>query len=160
VPRFPEWDWYFVYTREAHPGEYLPAHASMQDKLAAAGRLRDEIGIQRPILVDDLEGSFHRAYGLLPNMTWVLARGGTNLYKGMWTSAARIADALTRLEAQPLDLSHAPFFTEQLELRRRDPAEFTRGLERNGPRAVAEFARAEEIWAERARTAARARRRS
>ena len=102
----------------------------------------------------------HRAYGLLPNMSWVLGRGGTILYKAMWTSAARVAGFLERFEAQPLDLTHAPFFTEQLEVRRRDAAEFARGLDRNGPRSVAEFARAEQIWAERARTAARARRAS
>lgn len=54
----------------------------------------------------------------------------------------------------------APFHTEQLEVRRRDVAAFTKDLERNGPRSVAEFARAEEIWTERARLAARARRSS
>jgi hypothetical protein len=142
-----------VYTREAHPGEHLPAHASFADKLSAAARLRDEIGISRPILVDDFEGTVHLAYGGLPNMSWVLGRSGLILYKAMWTSAARIGDFLERHAAQPLDLVHAPFHTEQLELRRRDSEEFKRGLERNGPRAVAEFARAEEIWGERARAA-------
>ncbi len=93
-------------------------------------------------------------------MSWVLDRGGTILYKAMWTSAARIGDYLHRFEAQPLDLPHAPFHTEQLEVRRRDVAAFTKGLERNCPRSVAEFARAEEIWTERARLAARARRSS
>jgi hypothetical protein len=93
----------------------------------------------------------HRAFGGLPNMSWVLGRGGVVLYKAMWTSASRIGDFLERYEARPLDLAHAPFFTEQLEVRRRDPESFQRGLERNGPRAVAEFARAEELWAERAR---------
>lgn len=136
----------------------MRAHASFEDKLAAAERLRDEIGITRPILVDDLDGTVHRAYGLLPNMTWVVGRGGTILYKAMWTSASRVAGFLERFETQPLDLAHAPFFTEQLEVRRRDAAEFARGLERNGPRAAAEFRRAEEIWAERARASARARR--
>jgi hypothetical protein len=33
--------------------------------------LRDEIGVRRTILVDDLDGTAHRAYGLLPNMTSV-----------------------------------------------------------------------------------------
>jgi hypothetical protein len=91
----------------------------------------------------------------MPNMSWVLGRGGSILYKAMWTSAARIADFLERSgsAAQPLDLLHAPFHTEQLEVRRRDGDAFQRGLERNGPRAVAEFARAEQIWAERARAA-------
>jgi len=86
-------------------------------------------------------------------MSWVLGRGGLILYKAMWTSAARIGDFLERVQAQPLDLRHAPFHTEQLEIRRRDGQAFTRGLERNGPRAVAEFARAEELWSQRARTA-------
>jgi hypothetical protein len=126
---------------------------SFEDKLAAARRLRDEIGITRPILVDDLGGTVHTAYGLMPNMSWVLGRGGSILYKAMWTSAARIADFLDRNAAQPLDLAHAPFHTEQLEVRRRDGEAFQRGLERNGPRSVAEFARAEQIWAERARAA-------
>lgn len=91
-------------------------------------------------------------------MSWVIGRGGVILYKAMWTSAARIGAFLERFQAQPIDLRHAPFHTEQLEIRRRDSDAFARGLERNGPRAVAEFARAEEHWKERARAAARARR--
>ena len=145
------WDWYFVYTREAHPGENLPAHASFEDKRAAAARLRDELGITRQILVDDYEGAVHLAYGGLPNMSWVLGRGGVILYKATWTSADRVGDFLGRYGEQPLDIAHAPFHTEQVEVRHRDAAAFTRGLERNGPRAVSEFARAEEIWAARAR---------
>lgn len=91
-------------------------------------------------------------------MSWVIGRGGVILYKAMWTSAARIGAFLERFQAQPIDLRHAPFHTEQLEIRRRDSDAFARGLERNGSRAVAEFARAEEYWKERARAAARARR--
>ena len=86
-------------------------------------------------------------------MAWVLGRGGQILYKAMWTSGARIGEFLARYGAQPLDLRHAPLYTEQLEVRRRDSEGFYRGLERNGPRAVAEFTRAEELWAERARAA-------
>ncbi len=101
----------------------------------------------------------HTAYGLMPNMTWVLGRGGVILYKAAWTSAERIGEFLERHEGRPADPLHEPFHTEQLELRRRDNEAFTRGLERNGPRAVAEFARAQEVWAERARAAAKERRR-
>lgn len=151
--RHPDFDWYFVYTREAHPGEHLPAHASFEDKLAAARRLRDELEITRTILVDDFDGTVHTAYGLMPNMSWVLARGGTILYKATWTSAARIGEFLERNEAQRHDPAHRLFHTEQLEVRRRDDEAFQQGLERNGPRAVSEFARAEQIWAGRARAA-------
>ena len=84
-------------------------------------------------------------------MSWVLGRGGTILYKAMWTSAARIGEFLQRRHGQPSGLTAASFHTEQLEERAHDVAGFRRGLERNGPRAVDEFARAEQIWAERAR---------
>ncbi|MGH3054140.1 MAG: deiodinase-related protein, partial [Gaiellaceae bacterium] len=47
------------------------------------------------------------------------------------------------------------FYAEQLAPVGRDRDAFRRGLERNGPRAVTEFARAEQIWAERARAARR-----
>lgn len=95
----------------------------------------------------------HLAYGGLPNMSWVLGRGGVILYKAMWTSAARIGEFLERYGAHPRGMRHAPFFTEQTEMRLRDSEAFTLGLERNGSRAVVEFARAEELWAERARAA-------
>ena len=97
----------------------------------------------------------HRAYGLLPNMSWVLDRGGTILYKAMWTSAARLGEFLERRRAQPGGPASATFYAEQLEPVARDRDAFRRGLERNGPRAGAEFSRAEQIWAERARAARR-----
>jgi hypothetical protein len=97
----------------------------------------------------------HRAYGLLPNMSWVLDRGGTILYKAEWTSAARIAEFLERRQAQPAGPASGTFYAEQREPLVRERADFYRGLERNGPRASTEFARAEEIWAERARAARR-----
>jgi hypothetical protein len=91
-------------------------------------------------------------------MTWVLWRGGIILYKATWTSAARVEEFLERYGREPIRMTNAPFHTEQIELRQTDRAGFARGLERNGPRAVAEFARAEEHWKKRARSSARARR--
>jgi hypothetical protein len=87
-------------------------------------------------------------------MSWVLDRGGTILYKAMWTSAARVGEFLERHEARPAGPT-SPFHSEQLELVARDRDAFQHGLDRNGPRAVTEFARAEQIWAERARAARR-----
>ena len=140
-----------MYTREAHPGEHLSAHSGFEEKLAAARRLRDEIGIARPILVDDIDGTVHGAYGLLPNMSWAVARGGTILYKAEWTSAAHVGEFLEQREASPRRPASGTFYTELQAPIARDRASFRRGLERNGPRAVTEFARAEEIWTERAR---------
>ncbi len=144
---------YVVYTREAHPGEHVGHHRTFEDKLANAGLLRDEIGIRRPILVDDLEGTSHRAYGLLPNMTWVIARGGRIVYKADWTSADNVDAFLRRYEAgrarRPPTGSIAPYATEQIEYRDVDREAFYERLRRNGPRAYEEFKRAEEIWRSR-----------
>jgi hypothetical protein len=131
----------------------LPAHAGFEEKLASARRLRDELGITRPILVDDVEGTVHRDYGLLPNMSRVLDRGGSILYKAMWALAAHIGDFLEARAASPAGPVSSTFYAEQLAPIDRDA--FQRGLERNGPRAGTEFARAEQIWAERARAARR-----
>jgi hypothetical protein len=121
----------------------LPAHAGFEEKLASARRLRDELGITRPILVDDVEGTVHRDYGLLPNMSRVLDRGGSILYKAMWALAAHIGDFLEARAASPAGPVSSTFYAEQLAPIDRDA--FQRGLERNGPRAGTEFARAEQI---------------
>jgi len=86
-------------------------------------------------------------------MTWILDRGGTVVYKAEWTSAPRIGAFLERRRTGAGGPASAAVYVEQLEPVARDRAEFRRGLERNGPRAAAEFSRAERIWAERARAA-------
>ena len=143
----------FVYTREAHPGEHVGYHDSFETKLANARRLRDEVGIRRTILVDDLEGTAHRAYGLLPNMTWVIGRGGQVLYRADWTSAANVEAFVDRYRTartrKPPSGSIAPYTSEQIEFRDVDREAFYERLRRNGPRAYEEFKQAERIWQER-----------
>lgn len=143
----------FLYTREAHPGENVPHHETFEDKVDRATRFRDEVGIRRPILLDDLEGTAHRAYGALPNMTWVIGRGGTILYKANWTSAANVESFLERYEAgrsrRPPGGNVSRYHTEQVEFRDQVRGPFYEHLDAMGPRARAEFERATEIWADR-----------
>lgn len=143
----------FVYTREAHPGEHVDHHDSFDRKLENARLLRDEVGIRRTILVDDLAGTGHLAYGGLPNMTWVIGRGGRILYKADWTSAANVEAFVRRHQAaraqRPRGGAMSPYLSEQLEYRGVDRTMFYDHLRRNGPRAYEEFKRAERIWAAR-----------
>ena len=131
----------------------IGAHETLAGKLATARKLRDEVGIRRPILVDDLEGTAHHAYGLLPNMNWVIGRGGRILYKSDWTSAANVDAFLRRYESgrsrRPEAGTVGPYLTEQVEFRDVDREAFYKLLHRNGPRAYEEFKRAEEIWRNR-----------
>jgi hypothetical protein len=134
----------FVYTREAHPAEHLRHHTSFAQKLAQARQFRDEQGVKRQILVDALDGACHRRYGALPNMTWIVLRGGTIAYKAAWTDAADVRDAMRGIarlsEMRRQGGRLAPFWTERLGFRIVDQTAFNAGLERNGPQAVADFA--------------------
>jgi hypothetical protein len=146
----------FIYTREAHPGENVGHHDSFGRKLACARLLAEEAGIGRDILVDDLDGTVHRAYGLMPNMTWMIGRGGRVAYKANWTSAANVAAFLDRFLAgraeHPPGTSPVLYETQQAEYRYTDRPRFMRHLLRNGPRAVAEFEKAQQVWAGRVTT--------
>ena len=145
----------FIYTREAHPGENVLYHDSFERKLACARLLAEEAGIGRDILVDDLDGTVHRAYGLMPNMTWVIDRGGRVVYKANWTGAANVEAFLDRFLAgraeHPAGTLPVMYETQQAEFRYPDRKRFMQHLLRNGPRAVAEFEKAQQLWAERAR---------
>jgi hypothetical protein len=122
----PQAEWVFVYTREAHPGENVGYHDSIEAKLACARLLHDEAGISRDILVDDLSGSVHRAYGLMPNMTWVIDRGGRVAYKADWTSAPNVEAFLGRFLAARDQRSPGTttviYQTQQVEFRQTDRA--------------------------------------
>jgi hypothetical protein len=134
----------------------VPCHDSFERKLACARLLREEAGIGRDILVDDLAGTVHRAYGLMPNMTWVIDRGGRVAYKANWTSAANVEAFLDRFLAargqHPVGAAAVMYETQQIEFRHTDRKRFTEHLLRNGPRAAAEFEKAQEVWVGRSGT--------
>lgn len=133
----------FLYTHEAHPGENYPAIKSMPQKYRHARALREEYGVRRPILVDSLDGACHRAFGSMPNMSWIFRRDTIPVYKSDWTDARSVDSALSyyldtarsRRRGERL----APFLVERLDYRKADPEAFQRGLQRNGPQAVREF---------------------
>ena len=91
----------FVYVREAHPGEEIPAHQELDDKIRAAEILRDEEGVEMPILVDELRGTIHRKYGKFPNPTYLIDKSGRIAFRCLWTQPSVVEDALeTLLERQ------------------------------------------------------------
>ena len=134
----------FIYTREAHPGENYRHHQSMDDKRRNANAFRAHSKIQRQILLDDLKGAAHHAYGLLPNMTWIMGRGGFIHYKSAWTSPADVQDALEgvlEFQANRTRNQWFAFYSERSAWSARDQAKFEEGLLRAGPQAVADFER-------------------
>lgn len=133
----------FIYTHEAHPGEHYPHLTSLAEKFAHARALRDVLKVTRPILVDSLAGECHRAYGSMPNMTWIFSSNGIPIYKSDWTDSRSVANALDyfieiprRREARE---RLTPFRVQRLDMRNQDREAFYAGLALAGPRAVEEF---------------------
>ena len=134
---------FFLYTYEAHPGEFYPHLTSMEQKFRHATALRDILGVTRPIIVDALDGACHRAYGSMPNMSWIFTRSGAPVYKSDWTDSHSVQNAVEYLlqvaDRRRTGERMAPFRVERLDFRIQDQDAFYAGLERNGPKAVREF---------------------
>ena len=140
----------FVYTREAHPGENYPAHTSMEQKIAHARAFREHCHIERPILVDDLSGTGHLLYSDLPNMTYLVGRGGRILFRSDWTDPPTI-ELMLNYRANTRERRRAgerltAFYAEFAGFRVNDRGKFMERLKVAGPQAVEDFARMVKIW--------------
>lgn len=133
----------FIYTNEAHPGENYPHLTSMQQKYLHAKALRDKLGVSRPILLDSLDGTCHRAFGSMPNMTWIINKSGIPVYKSDWSDAASVTNALeyfvSVVERRHNGKRLVPFQVQRIDYRESDQKAFYQRLAENGPKAVEEF---------------------
>jgi hypothetical protein len=137
----------FIYTREARPGEHLGPHGSMADKRANARALRHEHNVARPILLDDLDGAAHHAWG--PAAQHDLAklvdgggRGGLILYKAAWTNPPDVEHALSNsLKALPRRARDQlmPAYSERLIWRAEENDRFIELSKRAGPQAISDM---------------------
>ena len=86
----------FVYAREAHPDRFPdhPAHKSTEQKWQHARDLQQRFQSPRTFLVDGLDGEVHRMYSGRPNMSWVIDHAGRVAFKGGWTVAQDLREAL------------------------------------------------------------------
>lgn len=138
-----EADFFLVYVREAHPGDGIPAHKSMADKVCAAEILRGEEGVGIPILMDDLDGKLHRRYGALPNPTYVIDRSGRIAFRMLWTQPQVIEEALNQLVAIQHDrgIEHAIVLGgDDRSMPMSYPALYSyRALHRGGREAILDF---------------------
>lgn len=144
----------FVHTREAHPGENYRQHTSMEQKIEHARAYREMCNVERPILVDDLEGTIHHQYGLLPDMCYMIGRRGrvqnTILFKADWTNADALRVMLdyqmSRKAAHDSHVKVGPNYCEFLGFRPRVFDRFPEFLEVSGPTAIADWDQAMRVW--------------
>ena len=87
----------FVYVREAHPGEQIPAHQSTDEKVRAALLLRAEEDLAMPVVVDDLRGAIHGRYSRMPNPAFLIDKSGSVAFRAMWAKPAALEAAVKEL---------------------------------------------------------------
>lgn len=87
----------FIYVREAHPGDELPAHHSIDDKVHAAELLRDEDELEFPILLDELSGKVHKKYGGMPNPSFLIDRSGRIAFRSLASRPQALKEAIEEL---------------------------------------------------------------
>jgi hypothetical protein len=112
----------FVYVREAHPDDFpdLGHHSSFEQKMEHARALREKFDSVRTFVVDDLEGSVHRQYAGLPNMSFVIDHTGRTFFKGEWTLEEDLRPALENaLKVREMKrMGGAPYYTEAISYTR------------------------------------------
>lgn len=86
-----------LYVREAHPGADIPQHKTVEDKRVCATRLLEEDGETRTVLVDDLKGTAHSAYGGMPNTLFIIDRSGCVVFRAEWNNPTATQAALNSL---------------------------------------------------------------
>jgi hypothetical protein len=88
-----------VLVRQAHPGPNAAPYRRPGDKYEDAARyVRDE-RLPWAVAIDDLDGTVHTAYGMLPDPTYIIGTDGRVAFYGYWTHVPTIRRALERVIA-------------------------------------------------------------
>ncbi len=142
-------EFFLIYTREAHPGEKVSAHGSFEEKIQNACRMRDEEKLTVPILVDSLDGAVHQTYGAsdLSNSTCprlhVIDRDGRVIFKATWTDARELRLVIEDLIEREARATEGTRFKEgiieKIQFPLRDLPERKRVLGRAGEGSVADW---------------------
>ncbi len=92
--------WFYLYVREAHPGERLPSHEGYEQKREQAEFFRQADEVPWPVLVDDLEGTVAHAYTKLPNAQFLVDAEGVVAFRGDVAHGPTLYRALEQLLQQ------------------------------------------------------------
>ena len=97
--KHPDTSFAIMYVREAHPGKTRPKHNDADGKLSNARALQVEDGEGRTILIDDLNGHAHVAYGSFPNAVFIINKNHCVVYYSDWNNPNATGRALENLKA-------------------------------------------------------------
>lgn len=86
--------------RQAHPGPGARPYRSFEEKARDGERHKIQDAVPYTVLIDDLEGTVHQAYGGLADPTYLIDSDGRVAFYNMWTHAPTLHRALEQLNRQ------------------------------------------------------------
>jgi hypothetical protein len=90
-----------VVIRQAHPGEKRGRYLDYEEKLASAQEYQQLEDIGWPVLIDDYEGTVHRAYSQeMADPSFLIDADGRVAFYCMWTHAPSLKPAFDELLAK------------------------------------------------------------
>ncbi len=99
---FPDVEFILLYVREAHPGNKIGNHETLEDKISMAKMLGDVDGENRTILVDTLSGDAHNIYTAFPNFVYVIDSDFIVRYRVEWNDPEAVRQVLLDPKANPV----------------------------------------------------------
>ncbi len=103
MEKYPNVHFLLLYVREAHPGGRTKGITSMDEKMLNAKSTHKLYNEKRIILVDDLEGTAHKLYGAMPNMTYVIGVDGIVKFRANWTNIDALKKVLLEIESNHIE---------------------------------------------------------
>ncbi len=93
-----------VYVREGHPGEEYPQPHDFSEKAEHARVMREIYGVSWPVIIDDIDGTLHRALDSKPNSLYIVDASGTIVFRSVWAGdTASVNEAVRRVaEGEPI----------------------------------------------------------
>lgn len=133
--QYPKFKFYVIYVREEHPGENYLFHQTLEQKLKGAEKIAEVDS--RTILVDDVEGSFHKYLGCYPNCVYVIDSNGKIEFARHWNQTDELKIHLHGLKVT--DTHDSACLTEPTPLKAKI---LIKTLLRSGSKATMEYLRA------------------
>jgi len=84
----------YLYTREAHPGANYEQPHTLEAKRNHAVEFQKSYDVSWPVLVDDVDGTLHRLLDAKPNSVHIVSGDGRVLFRALFASDAKLAGAL------------------------------------------------------------------
>lgn len=101
--QYPDVHFLLLYIREAHHGGKTKSISTMQEKIDHAKLTDKYYNEQREILIDDVDGTAHKLYGSMPNMTYVIGTNGMVKFRANWTNIDALKIVLKNIETENIE---------------------------------------------------------